>query len=176
MIDPLLEALALKAVPRAGWIRRGVDAPESVASHSWGVAWLVVVLLPPELDRGRALTYAAIHDLAEVRVGDITPHDGVEPAEKHAREEAAMNGLTARLPAGIREAWASYEAGADAEARFVRELDRLDMALQAVAYRDRLGEGAAEFLRSAARVVRHPALRPLLEACFERLEVPVDER
>ncbi len=95
MIEALLEAAGLKHVDRAGWRRLGLEHPESVAAHSWGVALLVTLLLPEHLDRGRALTYAALHDLAEARVGDITPADGVPRAEKHRREAAAMRALCA---------------------------------------------------------------------------------
>lgn len=156
----LVEILRLKALDRAGWVRRGVPAPESVAAHSWGVAWLVLVLLPPELDRGRALTYAVIHDLAEVRVGDITPLDGV--ADKHEREAAAMAAMCAERP-DLLAIWRAYEAQADDEARFVRELDRMDMALQALAYHRAGNSGMMELVESAAKVVRHPGLRPMLE-------------
>ena len=48
MIDVLLEALRLKRLKRAGWVRKGVPDPESVAGHSWGVSWLVLVLLPAD--------------------------------------------------------------------------------------------------------------------------------
>lgn len=166
MIEALLGALALKALPRAGWVRRGVPGPESVAAHSWGVSWLALVLLPPGLDRERALTYAVLHDLPEARVGDLTPHDGVPREEKARRERAAMAALCAALPDGGRwlAAWEAYEAQADPEARFVRQLDRLDMALQAVAYQRAGGGDLTEFLDSAARVIDDPALRPLLEA------------
>ncbi len=155
----LVEILRLKALDRAGWVRRGVPAPESVAAHSWGVAWLVLVLLPPELDRGKALAYAVIHDLAEVRVGDITPLDGV--TDKPAREVAAMAAIC-QDRRDLLEIWQAYEAQADAEARFVRELDRLDMALQALAYHRAGNAGMSELVESAAKVVRHPMLRPLL--------------
>lgn len=40
---------------------------------------------------------ALIHDLAECIVGDLTPHCGVSPEEKHRREDEAMktiSGLT----------------------------------------------------------------------------------
>ena len=47
----LLEALALKELPRAGWVRERVQQPESVAAHSWGVAWLVLVLCPEHINR-----------------------------------------------------------------------------------------------------------------------------
>lgn len=171
LLDVLLEALGLKALPRTGWGRRGVPHPESVAAHSWGVAWLTLVLLPPELDRERALTYAVLHDLAEVRTGDLTPHDGVSAATKHAREREVMQALCAGLPRGaaVLGAWDAYEAQDDPEARFVRQLDRLDMALQAVAYQASTPADLTEFLSSAAGVVRDPALVPLLDALRARL-------
>lgn len=163
--DGWLAAFALKGLPRAGWVRRGVPDPESVAAHSWGVALLVLALLPEGLDVRRALTYAVLHDLPEAVAGDTTPHDGVSPDEKARAERAAMAGLAALLPNGaaLREAWEAYERQADPESRFVRELDRLDMALQAHAYRAR-GLDPAEFFASAAAVVASPPLRRVLEA------------
>ena len=175
LLDGLLEATALKALPRAGWVRQGVRGPESVAGHSWGVAWLVLALLPDTMDRGRALAYAVLHDLPEVRVGDLTPKDQVSPAHKHQREAAAMEGLAARVGetrgGALSELWQAYEAQGDPEARFVRELDRLDMALQALTYARQGAQGMAEFLESAAEVVRDPALAPLLSEVRARLDV-----
>jgi putative hydrolase of HD superfamily len=169
-LDALLELVRLKALPRAGWLRRGVPLPESVAAHSHGVAWLVLALAPPELDRARALEYAVLHDLPEVRVGDLTPADGVPPEEKRRREGQAIDALAAGLAAPhLAERWHAYEAQADPEARFVRELDRLDMALQAAAYHEAGHPGMREFVESAARVVAHPALAPLMRAIEARL-------
>lgn len=36
------------------------------------------------------LITALVHDLAECIVGDLTPHCGVTPEEKHRREDEAM--------------------------------------------------------------------------------------
>ena len=78
----LLEALELKRLPRSGWLRvEGLQDVESVAAHSWGAAWLVAALCPEGVNRGRALEMTVIHDLAEVRIGDITPVDGVPEEE-----------------------------------------------------------------------------------------------
>lgn len=161
MIDLLLEAARLKALDRTGWVRKGVPSPESVAAHSWGVSWLVLLLLPDDLDRGRALTYAALHDLPEVRVGDLAPSDGVAPEDKARREHTAMADLCRAHPHLV-GAWEAYEAQADAESRFVRQLDRLDMAIQAVVYAEAGAEGMNEFLASAAEVIEHPALAAVL--------------
>jgi putative hydrolase of HD superfamily len=167
VIDALVETMALKALRRAGWVRAGVTAPESVAAHSWGVAWLVLVLLPRELNRERALTYALLHDLPEVRTGDITPHDGVSPEAKALAEAQAMRDILAALPRAeeLSALWTAYELQDDEEARFVRQLDRLDMAVQALCYAD---ADRSEFLASAARVIDHPALVPVFDAIVVR--------
>jgi len=170
VVDVLLEAARLKALDRAGWVRCGIPRPESVAAHSWGVSWLVLALLPEDLDSGRALSYAVLHDLPEVRVGDLVPSDKVDATAKSHREHAAMAALCRDLPGGERllAIWEAYETQADPEARFVRQLDRLDMALQAVAYQEEHDTNLSEFLDSAAQVIDHPALAPLLEELAAR--------
>lgn len=141
----LREALALKALDRAGWKRKGIVAPESVADHSYGVALAALVLAPPELDRARLVAMALVHDLAEVRIGDITPHDGVPREEKKRREAEAAAALFADHPA-LAALWEEAERGETPEAKYLKQLDRLDMALQAEAYAD-LGFDTAEFGR-----------------------------
>lgn len=157
------QAMALKALPRAGWVRVGVERPESVAAHSWGVAYLVLALCPPELDLGRALAIAVVHDLAEVSTGDITPHDGVARAEKMRREASALARLLAPLErAGeLLELWRELEDGSSPEGRFVRACDKLDMALQARRYAADQGADTAEFVESALAEIDDPVLREL---------------
>ncbi len=165
------EALRLKSLHRAGWLRKGISGPESVAAHSWGVAWLVVALLPKDMDRAKALTYAILHDLPECKVGDITPEDGISASTKHELERHALKAMAHGAP--WFEVWEAYERQADPESRFVRELDRLDMAFQAVYYAREGYPGMAEFVQSAAQVVQHPVLRPLLEQCAQELQLAV---
>lgn len=128
--EALKEALGLKDVIRAGWIRAGVENPESVAAHSWGMALLATQLCPEELNLQRVLELCILHDIAEVHVGDITPHDNVSPEEKHRLESEAIQ----KMGIDATEAFAEYEAQQSAESRFVRYLDKLDMALQAEIY------------------------------------------
>lgn len=158
----LLEGLGLKRIERAGWLRVGIERPESVAAHTWGLSWLICALCPPELDRGVALAIATVHDLAEVRVGDLTPHDGVDKATKRAREEQAIRALLAPLPGGaeLLERWWDYELGRTAEGRWVKALDKLDMALQAAIY---AADGArtTEFVDSALAALDDTTLRAL---------------
>ena len=127
LLELWLEVLGLKDEPRAGWVLRGVSNPESVADHSWGTALLALVFAADAgVDAARAVNIALVHDLAEVRVGDVPRR--VDPnrqtmtpqakavAEAEAIEEVA--GHPATMPFG--ELWREYEAGTSAEARFVR--------------------------------------------------------
>lgn len=169
-LDALLGAWRLKRLLRAGWLRHGIIGPESVAAHSWGVSLLVLSYLPEELQLGRALTYAAVHDLAEAEVGDITPHDGVSQADKHAAESQAIQAITKHLPEHLLRAWNAYEAQRDAESRFVRECDRLDMVIQAVHYAEAGAVGMQDFLDSAAPVITTPTLRALFNEAQARMQ------
>ena len=154
MKELLLEALKLKSLPRTGWLRAGIENPESVAAHSWGVAWLCMVLCPKELNKLKVLEMALIHDLAEVRIGDITPYDGIELAEKHKMESAAFVEMTEQLGnrQHLRDLWNEQSAEAD----FVKQMDKLDMALQAQEY-----GGLEEFIDSALEVLINPEHRQL---------------
>lgn len=129
----LSRATELKHVDREGWKRVGITAPESVAAHSYGVALAALLLAPPELNKEKLLAMALLHDLAEIEVGDITPHDGVSREMKHAREHAAMRELLVSFP-HLLALFEEAEAGNSEEARFLHALDKLDMRVTAERY------------------------------------------
>lgn len=156
-------ALALKETGRAGWLRVGISSPESVAAHSWGMGWLALVLAPPELDLQRVLALCLLHDLPEAVVGDVTPHDGISRQEKADRERSAAAVMLGARP-DLWGLWEDYEKDRSPEAHFVHELDKLDMALQAIRYARERGADTAEFLESARASIHSPALQAVLEA------------
>ena len=139
----LEEAWRLKDQVRAGWLLRGVPEPESVADHSWGTALLVSLFGEGEgVDRTRALEIALLHDVAEARTGDIPtrvrPEDRqVTPEEKRRREYAAMDAILAPLGRAdwVMERFSEYEERRTPEARFVADMNLIDMVLQALCYR-----------------------------------------
>jgi len=161
----------LKSTPRAGWALRGVVSPETVAEHSHRVALLALVLAPraaPPLDVSRCVALALVHDLAEALVGDITPYDGVSADEKHRREAGAMRQLADLAgDASLLALWREYDAAESPEARFVKELDKLETVLQAAEY-EQGGDAAPgaldEFWRSAHARLTSPATRAVLDA------------
>ena len=165
------ESLALKHVTRAGWLRAGISTPETVAAHSWGVAWLVMNHCPDNLNIAQALKLALVHDLPEVFAGDITPHDGISSAEKAELEVDAARRLFDGRP-DLLDLWKEYPAAKTPEALFVKECDALDMGLQAIRYAQEYGVDTTEFVTSARAKLRTPALLTILEEASEigRLE------
>jgi putative hydrolases of HD superfamily len=167
----VLEAEALKRLPRAGWARIGIAQPESVADHSWRLALLAMVYADLlGLDAGKAMRIALLHDLAEVRVGDAMPGQWSE-AQKHRREARALRSMLKPLPPAVAKRylalWMDYEAGSSAEARLVAELDKLEMVAQALAYEQRRLAGGGDldpFWGTADRAMQSPFLRERLEA------------
>jgi putative hydrolases of HD superfamily len=170
LVRAYFEIQHLKQLFRQGWLRRGVDEAraESVADHTFGTATMAMLLadaLRPELDVERVLRLALIHDLGEAYAGDITPADGVASAEKQTRERTAVQRIVDKLPGGdrYRVLWEEYETAASPEARFVRRVDRLEMALQASVYRAQGCEGLDEFLASARADIAGSELESLLD-------------
>ncbi|KAG0531994.1 hypothetical protein BDA96_04G069500 [Sorghum bicolor] len=102
-IDFLTLCYRLKTTKRAGWVKRGVQGPESVADHMYrmGVMALVAADLPG-VDRDRCVKMAIVHDIAEAIVGDITPSDGVPKEEKSRREKEALDHMCEVLGGGSR--------------------------------------------------------------------------
>ena len=157
MRDNLLEMLELKQLLRTGWVRSGVDNPESVAAHSWGMAILALRLAPKELNLERVLSLCLVHDLPEVRVGDLTPHD--DTSNKAELEHKAMSEMAPQWLSLFEE----YEAGETGEAKFVKQIDKLDMGLQAIMYQTKQDIVLEEFIASAKSKISNNNLHGLLD-------------
>ena len=156
MRESLIEILGLKDVVRTGWVRNDVNSPESVAAHSWGMAILALKLTPKELDLAKVLSLCLVHDIPEVRVGDLTPHD--DCSTKVEDELQAMKDLAPEWLSLFQE----YELGETKEAIFVKQLDKLDMGLQAMIYESKQGLDLSEFKSSALSKITNFELSSLL--------------
>ncbi len=171
------------------------DEVESVADHSFLstiIAW-VVASDNTALDADRVLKMALIHDLAEATFGDAPPYEpGDVPdradvdavrtffsinhvrsagnaADKRIGEDAAMAELLAPMPDRLRDEmaglWAEYEAQETPEARFVKEVDRLEAFLEARYLEDaHPGLPLAGFTIMAERQIDDPALTAIRDA------------
>lgn len=164
MLSTLLELQRLKRLDRTGWVLRGLaPGAESVAAHSYGVAFTAMLLADEvrargvEVDVERVLRIALLHDLAEARTGDMPRtmalYYGAEA--RHAAERAAFDDMVRSLGEGRSANYsalhADYEARESLEARLVKAADIVDLLTQALAFEragarelDEFWEGATE--------------------------------
>lgn len=155
----------LKHTKRAGWVRQSVPDCESVADHMYRMA-VMAMMLPGNgnLDRDRCVRLSLVHDIAECIVGDITPADKVPKDIKHAKELAAITDIQKLVPPEFSDEllklWREYEDQASPEAKYVKDLDRFDMVMQAHEYEEELkrpGE-LQEFFDSTTGRFQHPEI------------------
>lgn len=106
---------------------------ENVSEHSHMLAKVAYALasdMYPRLDRGKVMLYATLHDDVEAYVGD-TPTDRItadERNKKRHREQAGIEQLVNEWTSIAPEYAVHvslYEAQEDAEARFVRVVDKI---------------------------------------------------
>lgn len=129
----------LKKIKRSGWIHKSnISSPESVADHSYSMCMMSMVLSEIiDLDTEHIMKMANLHDLAESFVGDNMP-DKISYEEKVLLEDKAMKKIISKLPAFLRgkylDIWNEYIDNSTVSAKFVHNMDKLEMALQAKEY------------------------------------------
>jgi putative hydrolase of HD superfamily len=170
IIHAYFEFAHLKQLYRQGWLARGVPEKscESVAEHTFGVAVTAMLLADayfPNLDMLKILRMALIHDFGEIYAGDIIPGDQITSEEKHTLEKEAISQIFKGLPNGENylSLWLEFESGISPEARFVRQIDKLEMALQASVYEHLSFGKLPEFYRSAGQEISTAELQTILQ-------------
>jgi putative hydrolase of HD superfamily len=170
----------LKTLKRSGWVDHGIEAPESVADHSFRVAFMAMILGDLlGLDAGRLLRMSLLHDFGEVLAGDITPAMGLPAAEKRAAERQALHELLAGCENGQAyiDLWEEYERGEVPEARLLKNIDKLEMALQAVEYACcHPHQDFTPFLSNVAAALDLQPVRDLLEIALAAHRRPAPPR
>ena len=156
LLDLLFELQALDRVPRAGYSLRGIAEPESVSEHAFHTSFLAWALAAeePDLDRAHVVELALVHDLAEVRTGDLprTAAQYLPAGAKAQAERAVARDLLAPLGANAEALVAEYQAGETPEARFVAWCDKLQLLIKASVYERWGSRGLDEFWSNLANL------------------------
>ena len=139
MIENLIDIYNLKEEKRTGWELRKVTDPETVADHSWGTAFLSLIYADQEdLNQDKAVKMALIHDLGEAEIGDIPYRKAGEKRnaeEKQRKEESAMKTFGKNLDSKeVVRLWEEYEEKQTVVAKFVKDMDIIDLCLTALKY------------------------------------------
>lgn len=116
--------------------------PQAVASHSWNMAMMSMVLQPyfqNEYDMRRVMELCLIHDLPEAIAHDVPLHKQTPQVrqEKHLAEADAVNQILEIVQDGhIADLFAEYDARQSNESRLVKALDVMDTAVQHLCAKD----------------------------------------
>ena len=116
--------------------RMSDGAQQSVASHSWNMIIMAIALQPHLTQRPnmeRVMEMCALHDLPEAIIHDVPLHEQTPDvrAKKRVQESGAVSQITDLLGnEKIRNVLDEYEERKSYEARLVKAIDVLDVALQ----------------------------------------------
>jgi putative hydrolase of HD superfamily len=160
----------LKRVPRKGWKSKvGIEHPESVADHSYGTAIMAMIFSDiHNLDTEKILKMALLHDLAESIIGDFMPGE-ISVENKRLAENEAMKEILSKLPENIaakyQGIWDEYTMASTAESLLLHDIDKLEMAIQAVKYSSEgfSNEKLGLFIDSARKEIKSKELLDILD-------------
>lgn len=170
----------LKKVERAGWVRIGVTDPESVADHSFRLALLVMAAGDQlGLDSGKLVKMALLDDLAESIVGDLVSERGnqtlIDHDTKIKKERRALRKILSSLKNrnDYLKLWEETQEGTSREARLVKQVDKLEMAIQALEYEGEVESGRLdEFWINVKKSLKDQELIALFE---ELIKIRMDK-
>ena len=125
----LFELASLKNVPRSGWLKLGIDEPESVAEHSFltaAIAFILAYMETKNLDVASKVCAAALfHDAHETRTLDL--HKLARRYVKVDEEKARKDVFNFEGGEEIIKLVKEYED-------LVKDADKLELLIQAKIY------------------------------------------
>lgn len=146
---------------------------ESVADHTYAMTVLGMVISDLHgLNTEKIMRMSLLHDLAESITGDIMP-DRITKDEKYMKENNAITTILDKLPNELTKMyskiWEEMQKKESDEAKFVHELDKLEMVIQAKVYQK---SGVDEkkikpFLDSAVNDITTDQMKEILKKFIE---------
>lgn len=156
------KANSLKNLLRSGWLKWGISEVrvESVAEHVYGCCMLATAVLATkkfDLDIGKIFSMIAVHEMEEILIFDITPYDDIASVQSKKEKgkiavEEIFDGYEQKdyFLNLIKE----FEEQTTEEAKFVRQIDKLETDLQAYLY-----EGHYNFEKSDPNILQDERIK-----------------
>ncbi|MFH1510330.1 MAG: HD domain-containing protein [Candidatus Woesearchaeota archaeon] len=171
----------LKKIPRTGWLHHGLINVESIAEHSFRTT-ILAYMLAEDLgcDSSRLIKMALIHDLSETLTGDIVAEHGKcvdidHRKDKLKKEALALKELSAITPMGdeMYSIWMEYACQKTKEAMLLKQIDKLEMAMQALEYENPKNPNhLKEFWENCKLHINHPLLLGMFKKLCEKRTPP----
>jgi len=172
LFELFLDVGELKRTERKGWKRAGIDDPESVSDHSFRAAFMAFILGEKfDLDSSHLIKLLLIHDIAEAKTGDLTPHDYDTVEEKFEIEKKAVESIFDPFTDENRmiELWKEFETGESREAKIARDIDKLEMIIQALEYKEEFPDkDFSKFIQEGNKKIESQEIKDVLEELSKR--------
>lgn len=172
------QVIELKNRIRSGWNEEhwniNAERRESIAEHVFGVCILAISMHSEQkstVNLDKVLKMLIIHELGEIKIGDITPFNGVSKEEKHAIELQAVNEICSCLmnKQELVDLFIEFDEGKTKEAKFAYHCDKLEADLQSKYYQDN-GNHRSLDNQEGNIVMNFPKTKEILETA----KVPFD--
>ena len=141
LIQFYMLATSLKDKIRTGWKTWNIDRQrvESVAEHIYGTCILAIAIdseFDLEIDIYKVVMMLVLHEIEEVKIGDLTPFDKITQEEKRKIGKQAVEEVLTPLTKGINyiELIEEFEKLETKEAKFAKMCDKLEADIQAKIY------------------------------------------
>lgn len=141
LIKFYLLATSLKDRIRSGWNKWNIDRQrvESVAEHIYGTCILAIAIdseFDLDIDIYKVVMMLTLHEIEEVKIGDLTPFDKITAEEKRIIGKQAVEEVLWPLTKGINyiELIEEFEKLETKEAKFAKMCDKLEADIQAKIY------------------------------------------
>lgn len=157
-----------KSIKRTGWVREGIKDSESVAEHSFKLAVLAFILAPQlKVDQDKLIKMAIIHDLGEIKTGDVvTARGGKVDYQIKEIKETEEKEFIRKIFKNHKEFVSLFEEITERkteESKLLAQLDRLEMAFQALEYEKEQGVDLSEFFVDADLNIKDPFLKEIMD-------------
>jgi len=160
-----------KRLFRTGWVREKIKNPESIADHSFRVGIMAMILsdkLDYKIDQSKLIKMTLLHDLAEAITGDIVAErygivDIRKREEKEKKERKEIKKIFDKVGRGEEylEIFNEMIDGYTDEAKVFKQINKLEMALQAFEYEKEQGGDLEEFFVDTFLHLKEPVLKEI---------------
>lgn len=176
IIDFVQKVGKSKKILRSGWIREKIKDPESIAEHSFRLSVLAIVLADQlEVDKEKLIKMAILHDLGEVVTGDVVWARGkiIDTKKLAEKEEWEKKGITEVFkiigkPNEYMKIFEEMTERASIESTIFWQLDKLEMAMQALEYEKDQDVRLDEFFLNADLEIHSSSLREILKEILKQ--------
>jgi putative hydrolase of HD superfamily len=158
-----------KRIVRTGWTMFPIHDPESVAEHSYQLCVMAMTFADHlGVDREKLIQMAIIHDLGEIATGDIVWSRGnlIDIEKRRKKEQIELEEIekifqTLGHAASYKTIFAEMVQRKTNEADVFWQMDKLEMAVQALTYEIADHVDLSEFFVTVDLHLTHPFLRAI---------------